>query len=361
MKAIWLALVVASLPIGCRRSLNVTTLAGSQLPSYADGVGTLARFDSPGCIVQGSDGALYLTDGANESIRRIAADGTTLTVTGNGMSGFQDGSGQPPRQGTARLFRPTCLVVDRSGDLIFADSGNNAIRRCRLPDGSVTTIVGDGSVPAGFIDGPFATARFSGPSNLAFDASANVLYVTEVFNHAIRRIDLEHGQVTTVAGNGEPGFANGLGGRNGPARFNRPTGIVLDGRGDLLVSDTQNHVVRRISPDGSVTTFAGIPGVSGYLEGTGSGAVFSQPVGLALGHDGVLYVADAGNHLVRGIRPDGVTSLLAGVPYGRAVPDPAHNDDGPAETAMFRTPTHLAVGSDDALYIADYHRIRVVR
>jgi sugar lactone lactonase YvrE len=195
--------------------------------------------------------------------------------------------------------------------LDVADSGNRAVRKV-TPDGQVSTFVGGGE--AGNADGAGAAARFAGPAGIAIGAQGD-FYVTDTLNHTIRKVSAD-GVLTTFAGStdtgavpDEPPQSNA---RLAAARFVRPFSVAADGAGNLYVADSGNHTIRKISQGRTVATIAGSPGVSGSTDGNGAVARFNTPTGIAVDAADNVYVTDNGNHTVRKITPEGVVSTLAG-------------------------------------------------
>jgi len=201
----------------------------------------------------------------------------------------------------AQFSDPFGVAVAADGTLYVADAGHAHRIRGISPDGRVFTIAGSG---AGFRDGPASVARFNSPSGLAIDPAGNV-YVADTGNNAIRRVAPD-GTVTTVAGDGIAGFRDG---RATEARFNGPIGVAVDGQGHLIVADTYNDRIRRIAADGTVSTLAGA-GIPGASDGTGPSAFFDTPSGVAVEASGTIYVADTGNNAVRTIGANGVVETL---------------------------------------------------
>ncbi len=203
---------------------------------------------------------------------------------------------------------------------------------------TVSTLAGDGHW--GYRDGPGAQARFNGVDGIAVDSQGN-LYVSERFGNLIRRISPD-GMVSTLAGTGVAGYADGPA---STAQFNLPKGLAVDLAGNVYVADAYNHRIRVIHPDGVVSTLAGT-GEAGYRDGPAAQAQFNRPMDVVLSASSVIYVADSGNNRVRAISPDGVVSTLAG--SGQR-----GYQDGPPDQARFNGPEYLAVDPDGNLYASD--------
>lgn len=335
-----LALSVATLGIPSRAAAAyvVQTLAGSPgQAGVADGTGAAARFFNPIGIAVDSSGNFYVTDTGNHVIRKITPDGTVTTFVGSaGAMGSVDGTGA-----NARFSYPWGLVADASGNLYVCDSGNHTIRKI-TPAGQVSTFAGTAG-QSGSDDGTAAAARFNRPSSIAIDATGN-LYVTDYSNSTVRKIT-PAGVVTTLAGSPEQfGYADGQG---SSARFNYPDGIAVDANGYAWISDSNNHVIRRLSPSGDVTTVAGSPGVAGASDGTGAQARFNNPVGIATGSDGALYIVDNDNNAVRKIVGEGIVTTIAGA---LGVEGSA---DGTGAEARFNSPTALVITQDGKWVVTD--------
>jgi streptogramin lyase len=220
-----------------------------------------------------------------------------------GAAGANDGLGS---QG--RFNAPAAIAVDSAGSIFVADMGNDTIRRISS-SGEVMTLAGAGG-KAGEMDGERAGARFTAPIGIAVDTAGNV-YVAEFANNIIRKINPE-GSVSTLAGS--PGFAGWKDARGDNAHFRNPWALAVDDTRNVYVADKDNSVIRKITPDGLVTTVAGQPHVAGLADGKGDAARFKEPEGIAVEHDGSIYVADTGNQAIRKISPAGeVKTILAGL------------------------------------------------
>lgn len=238
----------------------------------------------------------------------------------------------------SRFSDPFGTAVDAHGNVFVAEGGaSHRIRRIG-PDGQVATFAGSG---AGFADGPAAAAAFDTPSALAIDLLGN-LYVADTGNNAIRKVAPD-GSVSTLAGGGEAGYRDGVG---RDARFDGPVGIAVDRAGVVYVADTYNDRIRRIAADGTVTTVAG-SGLPGSQDGPGAAAAFDTPSAVAVDRDGVLYVADTGNDAIRRIGRDGTVTTLA----------PPVDERRP----LLQRPVALALTHDGVLYIAGANGGRIVQ
>jgi len=291
---------------------HVTTIAGDGTPRFVDNQQPgQAAFSDPFGIAIAKDGTIYISDaGDSDRIRKISGEGILTTLAGN-----------------AAFNTPSGLAIDAAGNLYVADTGNNSIRKV-TPEGVVTTIGGDGT--AGYADGPAKQARFNGPIGVAVDAHGNV-FVADTYNDRIRKISTD-GQVSTVAGAGTPGFNDG---DRTTSLFDTPCGIVVDAQGSLIVADTGNDRIRKITPDGNVYSF----------NVTVNGQNISSPIGLALTHDNYLYVTELDRARVIQIAPDASAYVIAGKGPGFA--------DG-TDDARFNQPAGIAVNERTGeLYVAD--------
>jgi len=252
------------------------------------------------------------------------------TLAGDGSFGSRDGQGK-----SAQFYLPFGGGVDAAGNIYVADQGNNLIRKLS-PGGLVATVAGNGT--RGFADGNALEAQFSSPYDVAADASGN-LYVTD--GNRIRKISTA-GIVSTIAGNDTSAFADGPG---AVAKFNSPAGITLDASGNIYVADQSNNRIRKISPDGLVSTIAG-NGVDGFRDGAAADAEFGLPFGVAVDASGNVYVSDLENLRIRKISGAGSVSTLAGT-------STTGYKDGNAATAEFGSTLGISVDGSGNVYVAD--------
>jgi hypothetical protein len=316
----------------------VVTNGGISSPTNP-GILTVAAavFSFPSSIALDGLGNLYVTDSSLDIVQKITSASTVSTLAGSsGQAGSADGAGT-----NARFNQPSGLSATSAGVLGVSDTANATIRVIQT-DGSVTTLAGNPTVH-GNNDSSGSAATFAFPIGIARDSSGT-LYVADAMNHTIRKVTTA-GVVTTFAGSaGNAGSADGTG---SVARFNYPTGITLDNAGTVYVADTTNNLLRKITPAGAVTTLAGVVGVAGSSDGTGTAALFNLPGGLAVDTAGNVYLADTGNSTIRKITPGGGVTTLAGLP------GIAGFKDGSGSDAWFNQPKSLIVDLSGNVFVAD--------
>jgi D-alanyl-D-alanine dipeptidase len=283
-------------------TIIVSTLAGDGTFGYADGLGSTAQFNVPFGLTTDAQGNVYVADSYNYRIRKITPSGIVSTLAGSGVAGFADGHGV-----AAQFDHPGGVVADGQGNIYVADSWNQRIRKM-TPSGDVTTVAGS---TMGFADGPGISAQFEYPNGMASDLQGNI-YVADAINNRIRKIT-PAGIVSTLAGS-TSGFADGSG---TAAHFYDPQGVATDVQGNVYVADAGNHCIRKITPAGLVSTIAG-NGTPGFADGNLTLARFYNPEGVATDAHGNIYVADGFNNRIREISPAGVVSTLAGSTIGYA-------------------------------------------
>ncbi len=313
----------------------VTTLAGQSTSGSANGTGITASFFYPYGVAVDSSGNVYVADTDNNLIRKITSSGLVTTYAGQLTSGSANGA-----RTAASFGLPHGIAVDSSGNVYVADTFNFLIRKI-TNEGVVTTLAGSGSY--GSANGTGPAASFGSPYGVAVDSSGNV-YVADSRNDLIRKITNE-GVVTTLAGSaGVTGSFNRTG---TAASFNNPTGVAVDSSGNVYVADSKNDLIRKINAEGVVTTLAGQAGVTGATDGAGTAASFNNPTGIAVDSSENIYVADSGNDLIRKINDEGVVTTLA----GQAGITGATNGSG--TLASFYWPFGIAVDSSGNVYVAD--------
>lgn len=317
----------------------VTTFAGNFNPGTADGVGTAASFFQPYGIAIDKANNFYISDQEDGKIRKVTPEGVVSTFAGSGSQGFADG------QGPAASFNlPAGLAVDASGNIFLADMGNGLIREISTT-GQVTTIAGN-RLPHS-TNGQGTAASFNLPSGVTIDGSGN-LYIAESGGGLIRKIT-SSGLVSTFAGGNLNGNADGTGTNAG---FTSPVGITIDGTGNLYVADQSYGLIRKITTPGAVvTSLAG--SAPGFANGTGTAAEFSSPSGVAVDQSGNVYVADTENFVIRKITPSGVVTTFAGTGYPGM-------DDGAAVNATFLFPLGLVIDSSGNIFVLDANAVREI-
>jgi uncharacterized protein (TIGR03437 family) len=294
-------------------------------------------------------GNLYISDWANNRIRRVDKQGIITTFAGNGRNTY-GGDGGPALQ--ASLNQPTGLAFDKAGNLIIADYGNNRIRRI-TPAGVISTIAGTGSLGFAGDGGAPSQAQFRSPVAAVIDDTGNI-FVSDRFNFRVRRIAADLTSIGTAAGSGEYRLIPD-GSRAAEAFFDGPRGLAFDLQGNLLVADRNNHYVRKVLADGSMRTIAGI-GAQGWCcdGGLATQALISYPAGIVSDRQGNVYFSEYFSNRIRRVTPGGVITTYAG--NGGSVYD---GDNKPATQASLYIPDGLAMDASGTLYIADYFNSRI--
>ena len=311
------------------KASNVTTYAGSGASGSNNGPRLSATFLQPRGIVVSSNGTMFITDTGNHLIRSISTTGVVSVLAGS-VSGSTDGQGS-----AARFMQPIGIDLLQNGTLYVLEMGGNRIRAIS-PSGFVTTVTGINGT-ATFQDGALSTARFNSPNELTVTPDGSI-YVADYNNNRIRKIS--GNTVSTFAGNGASGSNDATGAL---ATFDGPWGITSDSSGNLYVTDSRNDKIRKITSGGVVTTIAG-SGDTGSDDGQGIYSSFNRPSGITIDTNGVLYVSDYINDRIRKITPDGMVTTIAGSSTG--------NTDNVGLQSKFSRPTGLAI-SNGTLYLTD--------
>ena len=339
-----------------------TTIAGTPGPGgWGDGTNGAAQFNGPWALAVDTNGNVYVADIYNNDLRKVRQAGTNWVVTTIAGTPEQSGSADGTNE-NATFNAPAAIAIDGAGNLYVADAGNNTIRKLtRVGANWVSSTIAGTPSPGQpvFRDGTNGVATFYNPNGIAVDSLTNV-YVGDSGNNVIRRVTPmgTNWVTTTIAGTVSTagGFSDGT---NQNALFDEPAGLAIDGSGNIFVGDTGNDVIRKMTPVGTnwvVTTIAGAVGVPGPADGTNEAALFycpllaNGPMAIAVDTNDNLYVADAGDGLIRKVSPVGtnwVTTTLAGLYTA------AGNNDGTGTNATFGDPTGIAVDETGRVFVGD--------
>lgn len=322
---------------GAKFRYVVTVVGGTATGSAISLTVNAALIPFPVSLAVDATGNLYVTDSSVHTVHKITTANRVSTLAGNsGVAGTTDGTG-----GNARFNQPSGITTSSAGLLTVVDTANTLIRRVTSA-GVVTTLAGSPTL-RGNENGTGTAATFGMPIGIAQNSSGTFT-IADATNHTLRKMTSAN-VVTTLAG--EAGTSGSTEGSGTVARFNYPTGVATDSTGVIYVSDTTNNLIRKVTSSGVVTSLAGVVAVSGWQDGTGNGALFNQPGGLATDSAGNVYVADTGNSVVRKITPAGVVTTLAGLSTVGGL------KDGTGGQAWFNQPRDLTVDTAGNIYVAD--------
>jgi hypothetical protein len=328
----------------------ITTVAGNGIGGYT-GNGSSAIFselNNPVGIIIDKKGNMYFADASNNVLRKIDTLGVINTIGGTGVAGY---SGDGGSSTSAELNIPADVTIDDTGNILLVDYGNTRIRKISTT-GIITTIAGTGVAGYSGDNGLAINAKINYPTGIAVDRLGNIL-IADYFNNVVRKINVS-GIITTIAGTGTPGFS----GDNGSAlvaKLNLPQQITVDSSGNIYIADVGNDRIRKINSSGIITTIAGT-GVSGY-SGDGGQAVLAKlnaPYGMVFDFIGNLYFVDASNNVVRKIDTSGIISTIAGNGLGGY-----SGDGGPATSSELNVPIDLSFDHLGNLIISDQKNNRI--
>lgn len=313
---------------------SVITYAGNGSGGFINGPAATAEFNSPRGLAFDSQGNLYVGDQGNNVIRKITPSGTVSTFCGNGTAGYKDGGPTVAEFSSMDVG----MTIDAAGNIFLPDDYN--LRKITTANGTVSTVAGDGQPGFGLNDGQAVTNEANAIRGVAVDSKDNV-YAVDDGSSKIRIVSA-NGTVATFAGNGVIGFQDGSA---ASAEFNSAAAAVIDAQGNVYVADQMNNRIRKITPSGTVSTFAG-NGMTGNVDGSASTAEFNQPLGLCIDQQGNLYVGDAGDYRIRKITPSGTVTTVAGNGTFGLV-------NGSGQNAEFGGANGMAVDAKGNVYIAD--------
>lgn len=356
-------------PSSAAALITIKTVAGTGTAGFNnDGQPAIAaQLNFPSGAVADTAGNIFIADAGNHRIRRVDAQtGMITTVAGSGLVCTVQPCGDNGPATVARLNAPTGLAVDGGGRLLIADQNNQRVRQVDA-QGIITTVAGNGTIcsaqPCGD-NGAATAAQLNFPTGVAVDSTGNV-FIADQSNHRVRRVDFQSRIITTVAGTGAAGF-NGDHQPAGTAQLNLPTGVAVDAGGNLLVADQLNHRVRRVDSFGTITSVAGTSnaGFNGDNQAATT-ADLNVPTGVTVDGAGNLFIADQSNHRVRAVSAQSgiiVTVAGNGTPCLAPTAIPACGDGGVPTSAQLNLPNGVAVVGGGRLLIADLsnHRVRTV-
>ena len=333
---------------------SIDTIGGTGHQGYGGdgGPATEAIFHTPSGVAVDAAGIVYVADRNNRRVRRIGASGIVTTVAGTGRQGTS-GDGGPATD--AQLFNPNAIALDADGGIYVVTGLGHRVRRIDA-SGTITTVAGTGVQGSDGDGGPAVEAQLNRPNAIAVDGKGNV-YVAEYGAHRVRKIDAG-GTITRFAGNGVKGYG-GDGGPATDAQLDFVNGLAVDAAGHVYIADMNQARVRMVDPSGTITTVVGT-GIGGW-SGDGGPATQAQvttPAGMAIDTEGNLFVNEYWAGRIRKVDPDGIITTIAGTSVQES-----HGDMGPASRAGLDRPSAIAVGPAGNLYITEAfgHKIRILR
>ena len=336
---------------------QILTIAGTGEAGYAGdgGAAAEAQLDNPFGIVRGPAGAFFVCDVLNHVIRKITPDGIISTVAGSGSQGYSGDGGSALE---AELNEPYEIRFDIEGNMFFVERLNHTVRRVMATDGTISTIAGTGEAGYSGDDGPALKAQLRQPHSIQLDGNGD-LYICDIGNHRIRKVDMMTGTITTFAGTGEPGpTPDGAPLQGTP--LNGPRAIDFDAEGNMWLALRQGNAVYKIDMETETLHHMAGTGEQGFTGngGPATEATLSGPKGISIGADKNVYLADTESHSIRMIDVEkGTLELVAGT---------GERGDGPEGDPLscrMARPHGIFVDRDGSIYIGDSetHRVRAIR
>jgi len=333
------------------QSYVITDFAGDGTNGFSgDGSSAnLAQFAFPNSVAIDDSGNIYISDDGNHRIRKVNTSGVISTIAGSVLGYSGDGGSAF----AAGLKYPQGIAVSSSGDIYIADMGNHVVRK--ITNGIISTIAGDGTSGYAGDGGQAISAQLADPCAIALDGNGNI-FISDKNKNVVRKVDAS-GVITTYAGNGTSGFS-GDGGIATSAELNQPQGIFANKMGELFIADAGNNVIRKVHVNGNISTISGSL-VAGYTGDGGQAdtARLNQPVAIILDEYNNIFFSEMGNHVIRKIDANGIISTIAGTGTS------GYNGDGiPALTAELNNPYGISLDAIGNLYFVDQlnQRVRIL-
>jgi len=354
-KAFWIILLAASLALTAR-SASIATVAGTGEKGFSGdgGPAAKAQLNNPYGLTRGPDGALYICDMGNHRVRRIASDGTISTVAGTGQPGYS-GDGGPAL--AAELHEPYEVRFDRAGNLFFVEMKNNLVRRVDAKTKVIFTVAGTGKAGFSGDGGPATQAKFNQPHSIQFDAQGN-LYICDIGNHRIRKVDMKTGIISTFAGTGEK-KPTPDGAKIEGTPLNGPRALDFDHHGNLWLALREGNAIYRFDLKAGVIHHIAGTGAKGFGGNGGPArqATLSGPKGISVAPNGDVYFTDTESHSIRRINASKNTvELVAGTG------EVGNGPDGDPLRCQLSRPHGVFADADGSVFIGDSesHRVRVI-
>ena len=336
---------------------NVETFAGTGVKGFSGdgGPASKAQLNNPFHIARGPDGALYICDVDNHRVRKVAKDGIITTVAGSAKKGYA-GDGGPAT--AASLNQPYEIAWDKAGNLFFVEIGNHVVRKVDAKTGIISTVAGTGKAGFAGDNGPAVKGQLSAPHSLAIDTSDNI-FVCDIINHRLRKIDMKSGMISTYAGNGEKKTSPD-GAKIEGSTLNGPRAVCIAPDGVFWLALREGNAVLKLDPKSGIINHIAGTGKSGFSGNGGPAklATLAGPKGVSLDASGNVYLADTESHSVRMIdMKKGTLELLVG--DGKKADGP----DGDPFKCRLARPHGIFVDADGSVFIGDSenHRVRVLR